>query len=54
MDKKVSGVMMDTSLARDEKEEKTRDDMHEINLKSVSDHGQRETAEEEEIEKLPS
>lgn len=51
MDKKVSGVMMDTSLARDEKEEKTRDDMHEINLKSVSDHGQRETAEEEEIEK---
>ncbi len=51
MDKKVSGVMMDTSLARDEKEEKTRDDMHEINLKSVSDHGQRE---EEEIEKLPS
>lgn len=54
MDKKVSGVMMDTSLARDEKEEKTRDDMHEINLKSASDHGQRETAEEEEIEKLPS
>lgn len=54
MDKKVSGVMMDTSLARDEKEEKTRDDMHEINLKSVSDHGQGETAEEEEIEKLPS
>lgn len=54
MDKKISGVMMDTSLARDEKEEKTRDDMHEINLKSVSDHGQRETAEEEEIEKLPS
>lgn len=54
MDKKVSGVMMDTSLTRDEKEEKTRDDMHEINLKSVSDHGQRETAEEEEIEKLPS
>ena len=54
MDKKVSGVMMDTSLARDEKEEKTRNDMHEINLKSVSDHGQRETAEEEEIEKLPS
>ena len=57
MDKKVSGVMMDTSLARDEKEEKTRDDMHEINLKRVSDHGQRETAEEEEeeeIEKLPS
>lgn len=54
MDKKVSGVMMDTSLARDEKEEKTRDDMHEINLKSVSDHGQRETEEEEEIEKLPS
>ena len=52
MDKKVSGVMMDTSLARDGKEEKTRDDMHEINLKSVSDHGQRETAEEEEIEKL--
>ncbi len=54
MDKRVSGVMMDTSLARDEKEEKTRDDMHEINLMSVSDHGQRETAEEEEIEKLPS
>ena len=54
MDKKVSGVMMDTSLARDEKEEKTRDDMHEINLKSASDHGQRETAEEEEIEKLLS
>ena len=54
MDKKVSGVMMDTSLARDEKEEKTRDDMHEINLKSTSDHGQRETAEEEETEKLPS
>ena len=52
MDKKVSGVMLDTSLARDEKEEKTRDDMHEINLKNVPDHRLRET--EEETETLPS
>lgn len=32
MDKKVSGVMLDTSLAGREKEEKSRDDLHEINL----------------------
>lgn len=32
MDKKVSGVMIDTSLMEHEREEKGRDDIHEINL----------------------
>ena len=32
MDKKVTGVMMDTSLADKKEESRTRDDIHEINL----------------------
>lgn len=38
MDKKVSGVMMDTSLTREEeKKNKVRDDIHEINLEDFDE-----------------
>ncbi len=38
MDKKVSGVMMDTSLTREEeKKSKVRDDIHEINLEDFEE-----------------
>lgn len=54
MNKKVSGVMMDTSLAREERAEKTRDDMHEINLKNLPDTGKRASEETKETEQVGS
>lgn len=50
MDKKVTGVMLDTSLTERESIEKGRDDIHEINLKDFEeqmDHAVREPEEED-------
>ncbi len=47
MDKKVSGVMIDTALSRqEERREKGRDDIHEINLEEPGYSGEMEPKEE--------
>lgn len=49
MDKKVSGVMLDTSLTEHGKEEKGRDDIHEINLTDFEEQIDQADNEREEI-----
>lgn len=51
MDKKVSGVMMDTSLVREESHKnKGRDDIHEINLEDFEESMEQEIIEETETQ----
>ena len=53
MNKKVSGVMLDTSLTRDEEEtERTRDDIHEINLTDFDQQIENVSAQEQPEEKF--
>lgn len=54
MDKKVSGVMIDTSIVKEEKQfSKVRDDIHEINLEDFEEQIEHAVVEEEQMPDEP-